>query len=49
MKILSIVFFGIFFSFSNNSFSEKISIIYTVNNVPITNIEIKWNCIFKNN
>ena len=28
-------------SFSNNSFSEKISIIYTVNNIPITNIEIK--------
>ena len=42
MKILSIVFFLVFFfSFSKNSFSEKISIIYTVNNIPITNIEIK--------
>ena len=42
MKILSIVFFLVFFFLiSNNSFSEKISIIYTVNNVPITNIEIK--------
>ena len=42
MKILNTIFFLIFLLiFSSNSFSEKISIIYTVNNVPITNIEIK--------
>ena len=42
MKIFSKVFFLVFFFiFPNNSFSEKISIIYTVNNIPITNIEIK--------
>ncbi len=42
MKILNIIFFLIFFFInSSNSFSEKISIIYTVDNVPITNVEIK--------
>lgn len=34
-------FFIIFFSFSKVSLSEKISIVYTVNNAPITSVEIK--------
>ena len=42
MKIYKFLFFFlIFFSLSKNSFSEKISIVYTVDNNPITNIEIK--------
>ena len=42
MKVLTFLFFIlIFFSFSKNSYSEKISIIYTVNNDPITSVEIK--------
>ena len=42
MKICKFLFFFlIFFSFSKNSFSEKVSIVYTVNNNPITSIEIK--------
>ncbi len=42
MKIYKFLFFFlIFFSLSKNSFSEKVSIVYTVNNNPITSIEIK--------
>ncbi len=42
MKIsIFLFFFLIFFLFSKSSFSEKISIEYTVNNEPITSIEIK--------
>ncbi len=42
MKIHIFLFcFLIFFSLSKNSFSEKVSIVYTVNNNPITSIEIK--------
>ncbi len=42
MKIYKFLFFFlIFFSISNSSFSEKVSIVYTVNNDPITSIEIK--------
>ena len=42
MNILraSLIFF-IFLTFSKNSYSEKISIVYTINNVPVTNIEIQ--------
>ena len=36
----SLIFF-IFLTFSKNSYSEKISIVYTINNVPVTNIEIQ--------
>ena len=42
MKIYTFLFFFlIFFLLSKNSFSEKVSIVYTVNNNPITSIEIK--------
>ena len=42
MKIyIFLFFFLISISFSKSSFSEKVSIAYTVNNDPITNIEIK--------
>ena len=42
MKIYKFLFFFlIFFSLSKNSFSEEVSIVYTVNNNPITSIEIK--------
>ena len=42
MKICKFLFFFlIFFSISKSSFSEKVSIVYTVNNDPITSIEIK--------
>ncbi len=42
MKIYKFLFFFfIFFLLSKNLFSEKISIVYTVNNTPITSIEIK--------
>ena len=42
MKVLTFLFFILIFcSFSKNSYSEKISIIYTVNNDPITSVEIK--------
>ena len=42
MKIYKFLFFFlIFFSISKSSFSEKVSIVYTVNNDPITSIEIK--------
>ena len=42
MKIYKFLFFFlIFFSLSKNSVSEKVSIVYTVNNNPITSIEIK--------
>ena len=42
MKIsIFLFFFLIFFLFSKSSFSKKISIEYTVNNEPITSIEIK--------
>ena len=38
---LYIFIFSHFFSLPKNSFSEKISIVYTVNNNPITSMEIK--------
>tara|TARA_Y100000816_G_C26013318_1_gene529824 strand:+ start:35 stop:970 length:936 start_codon:yes stop_codon:yes gene_type:complete len=42
MKIyIFLFFFLISFSFPKSSFSEKVSIVYTVNNDPITSIEIK--------
>ena len=42
MKIYTFLFFFlIFFSFTKSSFSEKVSIVYTVNNDPITSIEMK--------
>tara|TARA_S200000501_G_scaffold88832_1_gene81884 strand:+ start:645 stop:1580 length:936 start_codon:yes stop_codon:yes gene_type:complete len=42
MKIyIFLFFFLISISFSKSSFSEKVSIVYTVNNDPITSIEIK--------
>ena len=42
MKIYKFLFFFlIFFLLSKNSFSEKVSIVYTVDNNPITSIEIK--------
>ena len=42
MKVLTFLFFILIFcSFSKNSYSEKISIIYTVNNDPVTSVEIK--------
>ena len=42
MKIYKFLFFFlIVFSISKSSFSEKVSIVYTVNNDPITSIEIK--------
>ena len=41
MKIFNIIFFlTIFFIFSNKSYAEKVSIVYTVDNTPITNVEI---------
>ncbi len=42
MKIFSFFFVIIFFIlFSKSSYSEKVSIIYTVGNTPITSVEIK--------
>ena len=42
MKVLTFLFFILVFCLSSkNSYSEKISIIYTVNNDPITSVEIK--------
>ena len=42
MKILSLIFLiYFFFIFQNILISKKISIIYTVDNIPITSIEIK--------
>ena len=42
MKIYKFLFFFlVFFLISKSSFSEKVSIVYTVNNDPITSIEIK--------
>ena len=42
MKVYKFLFFFlVFFSFSKDLFSEKVSIVFTVNNTPITSIEIK--------
>ena len=42
MKKIKILFLCLFFFlFSTNLYSEKVSILYTVNNSPITNIEVK--------
>ena len=47
MKIFNIIFFlTIFFIFSNKSYAEKVSIVYTVDNVPITSVEINNEIIF---
>ncbi len=40
-RFIFLLFFIIFFSFLKSSYSEKVSIVYTVNNAPITSVEIK--------
>ena len=47
MKIFcKIFFFIIFFSYTLNSYAEKITIVYTVENDPITSVEIKNEIIY---
>ena len=45
-SITKILFFFIFFIYSNNSSSNTITIIYTVDNNPITNVEINNEIIY---